>query len=304
MRPLIHIGYHKTATSWLQDCLFSKQEIGYAKIPRRIIYEKLIHYNPLLFDAEKIRLYFDAILNRRSPKNLIIVISEERLSGSPHSGGYDSKELAGRLHKICPNGKVLIVIRQQVMMILSVYKQYIRGVGSCSINEYLQPFQKRKFPAFEFSHFEYHRLIEEYIKLFGKKNVLVLPYELFFLNSTNFVQKIMKFSRAKTIDNLPVSKIINSSLSSYTIGIKRHFNPFIMEDISNIGSMMHVPFLSKWLEKSIECFDKVLPDNLKNNSDRKNRLAINKLVSNRYCASNRKTQGFVDYDLSELGYKM
>ena len=49
------------------------------------------------------------------------VISHERLSGYPHSGGHDSKEIAHRLAAVFPNAKVVIVIREQKSMILSNY---------------------------------------------------------------------------------------------------------------------------------------------------------------------------------------
>lgn len=57
------------------------------------------------------------------------VLSAERLSGNPHSGGYDSLQTAKRLHRLFPQAKVLVVVREQTEEILSCYNQYVRAGG-------------------------------------------------------------------------------------------------------------------------------------------------------------------------------
>jgi hypothetical protein len=62
---------------------------------------------------------------------LIPMVSSERLSGNPHSGGYDSAVLAERLHQVFPGARVLVMIREQRSMILSSWAQYVRVGGAC-----------------------------------------------------------------------------------------------------------------------------------------------------------------------------
>ena len=114
MKLLIHIGYHKTATTWLQKNLFGNSALPYSNIePGRSILENIIKPHEFGFDLESCRkLIYSHVHECRSGKT-IFVISRERLSGSPFSGGYDSGIIARRLHRIAPYAKILIVIREQ-----------------------------------------------------------------------------------------------------------------------------------------------------------------------------------------------
>ncbi|MBT6843286.1 MAG: hypothetical protein HOA17_05750 [Candidatus Melainabacteria bacterium] len=188
--PLIHIGYHKTASSWLQANLFD--DYGFEKyFSQSEIMKRIVLPNALDFNADELRAYYDSVVGADD----VSVISNERLSGNPHSGGYDSKEIADRLYASFPEAKVLIVIREQVSAILSSYIQYIRVGGPCSIDDYLNP-PKRSLsvlPLFDFEHFNYLRLVRYYYELFGPERVLVLPFEKFKESPVDFCSKVTSF---------------------------------------------------------------------------------------------------------------
>jgi hypothetical protein len=59
------------------------------------------------------------------------VITDERLSGNPQSGGYDSRELADKTPRTFPDSKMLIVVREQTAIIYSSYKQYVIPALRC-----------------------------------------------------------------------------------------------------------------------------------------------------------------------------
>ena len=52
-------------------------------------------------------------MKRAAESDSTPVLSAERLSGNPHSGGYDSLQTAERLHRLFPQAKVLVVVREQ-----------------------------------------------------------------------------------------------------------------------------------------------------------------------------------------------
>ena len=99
----------------------------------------LIYPNALDFSPQICKKYFYPKLLEATTGGLIPVLSYERLSGNPHSGGYDSKEIANRLVQVFPDAKILIVIREQKDIILSTYKQYIIEGGACTVKRYLHP---------------------------------------------------------------------------------------------------------------------------------------------------------------------
>ena len=170
---LLHVGYHKTGTTWLQRFLFNNNEYGFAS-PMSIkdMMELIIFPNSLDFSVDDCRAEIDQRLATIQSPDLTSVFSTERFSGHPHSGGYDSRLLADRLKALFPEARVLICIREQKKMILACYNQYIKKGGAISASAYLRVFDRKRVPLFDFRHFMYHRLIRYYQEIFGKENVL------------------------------------------------------------------------------------------------------------------------------------
>src|SRR5262245_39922524 len=111
--PLLHVGYHKTGTSWLQSHLFTNERTGLATPFKEHadIYQHLVHPHALDFDPEACRAHFLRAIANLEDRGLTAVLSAERLCGDMLYGGYDSKELADRMASVFPRGKVLIVVR-------------------------------------------------------------------------------------------------------------------------------------------------------------------------------------------------
>ena len=168
---LVHIGFHKTGTTWLQQGLFSSKAFN-RRFTSTQIRDALVGPTSYQFDPETAR----ALLPCDSASGCC-VISDERLSGSPHAGGYDSSMVAERIAATFPDAKVLIVFREQRAMIHSVYQQYVRDGGAAPLAKYLRPRGTYEIPQFRFEHFEFHHVISHYRRLLGDDQVLALPYE-------------------------------------------------------------------------------------------------------------------------------
>jgi hypothetical protein len=142
---LIHSGYQKTGTTWLQKHLFNNPTIGFAKpFGPREISEALVFPFPLTFDAEQCDSYLAPPFQQARDDGLFPVLSRERLSGSLCGGGYDSKEIADRLVRVFPAAKILIVIREQRAMLLSSYQQTVKGSSCLSLKQFLNQSQREK----------------------------------------------------------------------------------------------------------------------------------------------------------------
>lgn len=119
---LIHIGYHKTATSWLQNELFisandvfeplSKTNSGHSTLSWKFVRDEEGYLSSFETNMEVIRKELLKILiDKNDIKDNVFVMSSERLSGTPRSGAFDAKLIAQRLAKAFPAAKILIVIR-------------------------------------------------------------------------------------------------------------------------------------------------------------------------------------------------
>ena len=132
---LLHIGYHKTGSRWLRFLFFGNPQTGFGWVdktgPEHPV-RRLVGARPLEFDAEQSRAEFEPLVQKLVDEGLSPVVSFERFSGNPFSGGYDSKEIADRLAQVFPDARVLVVVREQRSMIVSTL-QAVRARGRSAV---------------------------------------------------------------------------------------------------------------------------------------------------------------------------
>lgn len=193
-RPILHIGYHKTASTWFQRSYY-KQVTNLRYIDRKLVKKAFLGHGGLDFTPATAH----AELELTSPDEPVI-LCEEGLSGYLHNGGlfgFLSLEMARRLHAAFPNGRVVIFIRSQPEIMAACYQQYIRGGGTYRPDRYLHPEKSLegaasdpyKIPRFRFEHFDYLPLIKHYEELFGRESVHVIPYEDFRRDNEDFLSR-------------------------------------------------------------------------------------------------------------------
>lgn len=308
---LIHIGYHKTGTNWIKDEVFAREEFGLT-LPftrKQEISAELVFPNALDFDAERARARFGPALEEAEARGLVPVVSAERLCGSPHSGGYDSKEIADRLAATFGEAKVLIVIREQRAMVLSTYLQYVRAGGTASLRDYLEPPDRgrARLPMFSFAHFEYDRLAGYYRRLFGDGNVHVLPYELFRSDPPEFVRSVLRFigvpePRDEVLAALPYGARRNVSFSGASLRLRRAFNFLFVRDRVNVTPIFPVERAGRRWGPRLERIDARLPRAIRGPFDRRLQARTAEIVGDRYRESNARTQLLAAADLAAFGY--
>ena len=85
---LLHVGYHKTGSSWLQRRVFAAPESGFEWLGRPWqARQQIVAPHPLAFDPAAARAHYQPEIESAQAKGRIVVFSDERFSGNPHSGG-------------------------------------------------------------------------------------------------------------------------------------------------------------------------------------------------------------------------
>lgn len=307
-RPLVHIGYHKTATSWLQRRYFGDPTRGWCLCDRGLVGRVLINRHSLDFDAD---LACKSLYpwRREAPEEAVPVLSHERLSGYPHSGGYDSKELAGRIAAVLPDARILLVIREQRDMLYSSYRQYIVDGGACGLKSYLNPVAlgNSRVPAFTPAYFEYDRLIKCYRQLFGADNFLVLPYEMFCARPREFIEAIELFAgrapgeHMDAVDETPV----NRGRSAIGIALLGWVNRLAHRNDLNPAPLVESAALSGIGGRLARAVDRRLPRGLgTRRMEHRHRDTLAAYSIGRFGASNLRTCALTGLDLVEWGYDL
>jgi hypothetical protein len=308
---LVHVGYHRTGSSWLQKYVFARPETGFrwtGKAKDDDPVRRLITARWSEFDPVKLRRRFEHRFERIRQRDLVPVVSFERLSGHPCSGGFDSAEIASRLHQVVPEGRILIVVREQESAIHSNYKRYVRAGGTGSLRQFVCPprTSNLRVPLFDFRHFEYHHLVRRYQKLFGDDAVLVLPFEQFRQNPRTFVAQIGRFMGRslpeEVLDRLPYSHEEQRGLSPSEHLMLRRLNRFIRSEVNP------VPLVDLDVQQGVKHLVRhpvvatLIPGTLAERGEASLRRELAEIVGDRYAESNRRTAQLTGLDLAGYGY--
>jgi hypothetical protein len=304
---LIHIGYHKTGTSWLQKKFFENPISGVNSVAKYNDRPKWVteFIKPFyLYDESKVLRYFKESYN----PDKLNVFSLERLSGYPVTGGYDSLRIAHRLKSLFPNAKILIIVREQFSMIKSQYIEYLKANGTAKLDELLTPkrFYLIRNPMFQLKYFNYNDLINEYDKLYSKDKVLAMPYELMREDPTQFIEYICKFCQIKNhekiISELPFKERVNEQILLRVAYLNRTHSR-----IFGSNNSLETITRNRILKFLFNKFYRKLPINFEKRLETEIKETIkNHIRKDYYMESNillqRRLRHHIQIDLKNLGY--
>lgn len=229
---LLHIGYHKTATTWFQSELFAQPELGFQLLSNRnLVHKAFCQPNPFCDEPNQYIQQVVSEAGAATNAGKTFVLSHERLSGYPSSGGFDSRQIADRLKLHFPNARVLCLFREQKAMILSAWRQQIVDGGGASLRRFLSPPEPTivRIPLFDPNMYKYTYLLTYYSKLFGSSNVLFVPYEEFGIRPQDVVTKLGRLIGHEKLGQDALRLVTqmekpNPSLSPLILGAHRMLN--------------------------------------------------------------------------------
>jgi hypothetical protein len=298
---LIHIGYPKTATTWLQARVFPLDIEGWFRPigTRRSILATFVTVDGFRFDPRSARASFDdqisaSVSSRRTP-----VISLERLAGIAPSGGYDAQSIADRLARTFPNARVLIVIREQEQMLRSTWQQYVREGGACSLRRFLDPPRDDNIPLFRFEQFEYDALINYYYGLFTPDRVCVLALEQLARSPQAFLTSLTEFAGVDATPQIDYSTAY-AGLSGVSLAILRRLNYVIGRNDVNPAA----PFRGhRRIGNVLTRLDRAIPKSLSGLPTKRATSRVRQMIGDRYRRSNIATAELTGLDLETFGYQ-
>ncbi|WP_139301287.1 sulfotransferase [Vannielia litorea] len=307
---LIHIGLHKTASSLLQERLFCRKDHGFERPTRdrRLIHDAFVLPGPLELtpgDAlDDLRRARDAA----TAAGRVLVISHERLSGYPSSGGFDRRSIASRLRAAFPDARILMVVREQRAMIASMYLQTVSDGSSLPIGRFLSPSEPRllRMPGFRPDYLEYDSLLALYRELFGERNVLLLPFEQLKSDPATALARIYDHVHSERSHVAPfdpdlLRTHVNRSRPMAYQALRRYFNVATRNQISDSGLFEFETAKAEAIFRALRPVAEVLRPL---DSWLKKRLAakVAHFCEGRYGASNARLEAATGLQLAPLGY--
>ena len=217
---IVHVGYHKTASTWLQVSVFPHlADVCYGDpLLAHFIVNLATAADPTFFAAG-----FRSVLRQiEQTSSSPLLLSYEGLSGSLWDGDETGLRNAERLHGLLPAARILIAVRRQDEMLRSIHAQYVNEGGTRPLGAFVDG-QSVPGSRFSLRHLEYDRLVGRYVDLFGRDRVWVVPYEYLRAWPDRFLDRLCKMLGTRFTG--PVSHArLNHSLSRPGLWLLRSWN--------------------------------------------------------------------------------
>ncbi|MEM7515403.1 MAG: sulfotransferase domain-containing protein [Planctomycetota bacterium] len=228
--PTIHIGYHKTGTTFLQQSVFQAH-------PRLECWDLLREHRAVRGIATAHDFDFDpaSYQSLRPRSDLPWVISWEGFVGDPLSGAQTNLRTAERLARVWSGARILITLRSQRTIWTSLYRQYVAEGGTCNVSRFAAlDASNRVFMAEPY--FRYFELVERYRALFGKERVHVGLYEQLLSTPGTLIAQYLKFIGASPLD-VHFETRANPSLKGPALQALRMANHFLRSPLHPGGAV-------------------------------------------------------------------
>lgn len=300
-RPLVHIGYQKTASTFLQKKIFADDTVfvrPWGTQPSLAI-EHFVLEHPQKFDPAKVRDAFGTYNDR------IPVISHEDLSGYPVYGRYYAEVVAERVKRTFPDAVVMICVREQVSMMVSQYFQSIRQGGTMSLDELLSEGDARPGfrPVFRKEHFEYDLMHDIFSAHFPSDQLLMLPHELLAQRPDVYFQKINDLL-GTSLAPPEKKKAVHEKRGGAAAQLERTLNKLIHHPSAPPSLYKDYPLAVRAQNRLVRYVDNLTKKhtNFGQHFEQKIRRTAEQRIGNYFHSSNARLEKVLGYDLSDLGY--
>jgi hypothetical protein len=265
MRKYVHIGFPKCASTSLQNSFFSNHPelyhlgsgfngINGRYIDRdiaRVVESDLRFKKEFLWRPETVTGVLDGYFKKASAQQgcRAVGLSSEFL-GFTLGNEIDVMAKARRLRQVFgKNTTIIMVIREQMDLLKSLYREMVKGgyPGTWrNFLEYTFLYQDRNWCH----DFCFDRVLDAYSDLFGRENVLVLPFEQLKQDRAGFLQALCKGLGISPFENTLMAK--NAASDPAELELLRRCNEKWPHEF---GSPFFQPFhstrLKAWFEDEL-----------------------------------------------------
>ena len=294
-RPLLHVGLQKTGTTWLQRHGFAAvadfNVLTYSKATRVI--RQIGTYLDGSLDCGR-----DGIRQAVDESPATPVISFEGISNPWGWTVSRQRTRAQKLKDLLPEARVLLVIREQTLMLSSLYAQYVKEGGYAPFSV----FAEGGAPNAQFSKewLKYHHHFDAYQSTFGRSNVMVLPYEVLRSDAQRFLETVATFAGVE-YQHVPINnRRENPTPSRSALRALRMVNRLIRKSAMNPQPLLYTEPRANYARMIAQ---KLPTPSAARLLSRRNLALATRLV--RECAdSNYRLCRETDLDLGRWGYEL
>lgn len=305
-RPVIHIGFHKTGTSWFQQAVYPLVT-SHALVDRDLVRSTFMGGDAFDFDPDQARNALEQLSSGKP-----VLICEEDLSGVLHIGAastFIARVVAERLRDSFPDAEIVIFIRAQAEAAASWYGQYVREGGTASPRRYFFPdeylFPGRNMPfkiaRFDFSQLDFAGLVQHYDELFGRERVHVFAYERLAADPSEVLVRLRELGLDFPVEQVPTARV-NAAYRKGILPLARFTGLFTSRSVVNKRTIIHLPFWFRARLNLLELLDSIPLMGRRIQADDVIDEGTRRWIAARFWRGNQWLQQRMGVNLGDLGY--
>ncbi len=164
---------------------------------------------------------------------------------------YDNEQRAVFLSKLFDRPKVILTPRRQDLWVQSAYMHFVHNFHTVTFEEFFNPgmlkgsspFGTRSLkPSLDYKTLDWGLYVENYFRIFGRENVLVVPHEMVLHSLHEALEKMYTFMGVEPYYPEQVPHI-NKSYSPLAYRLAMVFNRFVRNGQNPLGIIPLQPFL-------------------------------------------------------------
>jgi hypothetical protein len=299
---IIHVGYSKAMSSWLQSVFKKNKNIYYVKksnyfIPYFNNYEKGIEYYQKYFrGADKFKLILESDEHLLMPGVLTSV-------GVNITNVDLVTKTMKRIRETLGDVKVLIVIRNQVDMMISKFVQYVRDGGKLTVDTFLDQIIYKNDNYLKYCDYRYSEVINILWELFDRNSVYIIILEEFKKNRDKVLDEISDFMGTELETQNLKGKMVNVSPSYFCLRVEMALNNLLVKKKRTLHerTKTRIPFILWYCcYKALELVDGFVVK--QKYRERLFGQAHEAKILKIFLEDNKKLELLLKKDLSNMGY--
>ena len=293
-RIYLHIGYHKTGTTYLQSDISPNLGIDYLGKPwcdDRIMefMKEFYSTHDLDFEPSKLRRKFWDYVRERDTRQPVL-ISSEGLHAGIDWFGRDVVSMIHRIYAVFYPCNIILGIRSQKTYLVSFYKEYVREGGTLSFADFLGNSTVGTLSVVP--SLQYDKVIRILHETFGKDSVFVYLQEQLAAKPRETVNKMCEWMQIQPPATVRMGKRY-ASFSKATTEILRWVNILTRSEFSALHSHGFLAAIRNRLIPLCYLTTKNLP---------KGSYEISDTLVKSYTSSNKQLGQILGLDVKKWGY--
>lgn len=290
MKEVIHIGFSKSASTFLQSLFEDNDDVNFIYKSKR--------FSLLDEDKEEVDLS-ENLTNLESDEHIVLPSYNKDLNVRT-TKLEDVKKILDRIHNHNSDAKIVLVLRNQLGLLPSRYSQYIVSGGDKSITEFVSILNG--FEGDQGDNFQnyYCQIVKMIVDLFGKESTLILFFEEINSNRVDSIKKISEFLNVNLTPKQSTIFSRRKGLTKNGIKMVRFINSYLVKNNENYQGVFEtrIPiFFYKNLIRVVRLIDYFLPKT-------KEKLTSEeiKIIAEKFKEDNQNLSEYLNKDIRSLGY--